>query len=94
MVTKHFQKELEERVSNLISDVENSCKICGDNYRYKSHLLLHLGCKERVKNENEIVDLVLNCKSSNYKSNRLLPVDNAFASIILNFIFDPSQSMA
>ena len=64
MVAKHFQKELEERVSHLISDEENrSCKMCGDVYKYKSHLLMHLACKERVKNENEIVDLVLNGKN-------------------------------
>ena len=65
MVTKHFQKELEVRVSHLISDEENeltSCKMCGDVYKYRSHLLMHLACKERVKNENEIVDLVLNGK--------------------------------
>ena len=64
MVTKHFQKEIEVRVSHLISDEENeltSCKMCGDVYKYRSHLM-HLACKERVKNENEIVDLVLNGK--------------------------------
>jgi len=70
MVSKHFQKELEERVSNLISDEENSCKICGDNYRYKSHLLLHLGCKHGFINDvlkaNRLAVIPCTVKSSGY----------------------------
>jgi len=71
MVTKHFQKELEVRVSHLISDEENrSCKICGDVYKYKSHLLMHLGCKHGFINdvlkENRLAVIPCTVKSSGY----------------------------
>jgi len=49
-MVKHFSKEVEEKVMDFMNG-NNECKLCGDSFKHKGHLISHLGCKHGYIND-------------------------------------------
>jgi len=48
-MVKHFSKDVEAIVVDYMNG--NECKLCGDSFKHKGHLISHLGCKHGYIND-------------------------------------------